>query len=178
LAREASEAELYFLQQHYRMPTRLLDWTGNPLAALYFAVKDDDSNDGALFMMDAYALADTQRASIFRGVATSRHPIFAQAMCRINRWNDSDSFPEFVLPVRPDHSDKRMMLQKSFFTFHVPGHGSLTNAENSTLKAYVVPADAKSSLKHELFLLGIDEFAIYGDLDSLSKRLRDAHRIR
>jgi hypothetical protein len=31
---DEGEAELYLLQQHYRMRTRLLDWTSNPLAAL------------------------------------------------------------------------------------------------------------------------------------------------
>src|SRR6266404_9937397 len=76
LMREAYEAELYFIEQHYRMPTRLLDWTGSPLAALYFAVKEDDSTDGALFLMDAFGLADTQNAKNFRGVATGRHPVF------------------------------------------------------------------------------------------------------
>lgn len=52
------EWEWMFLMQHHRAPTRLLDWSEGPLAALYFAVSEDKhiKKDGAVWCLDPIAL--------------------------------------------------------------------------------------------------------------------------
>ena len=44
------------MMRHYHFPTRILDWTENPLIALFFALLDKNDNDSALFMLKPYKL--------------------------------------------------------------------------------------------------------------------------
>jgi len=63
-----NDFEWMFLAQHYGLPTRLLDWSTNPLVALYFAVEKDDDTDGAVYLaprtiIDQYELFDFRTAN-------------------------------------------------------------------------------------------------------------------
>jgi hypothetical protein len=163
-----TDADIYFLQQHYRMPTRLLDWTSNALAALYFVCTEHDGEDGELFFMDAYKLSEI-------GIATSRHPVFKGAVKALVDWSHPDVLPDFIFAVRPDHFDRRMSLQRSCFTFHVPKEKVLVSTDNNSVVSWKVNGVNKSKIMRQLSLLGIDHFSVYGDLEHLAKTLTGAY---
>ena len=54
----------------------------------------------------------------------------------------------------------------------------MSSKENNTLSRLLIPATAKANIRKELFVLGVDEFGVYGDLESLSSRLKNAYGVK
>lgn len=92
-------------------------------------------------------------------------------------WADNPEFPPYILPVRPDHFERRVILQKSCFTFHDPKHPTLTKSENGSLRSFYIPQGLKGDIANQLFALGVDSFSIFGDLEGLAKRLKFAYKL-
>jgi hypothetical protein len=169
-----SPAELYLLQQHYGIPTRLLDWTNNALAALFFAVttcENKNSEGGKLFAMDAEYMRkrdNTERwygGEVFRGIATSTHPTSSNGIKRIVEWSDKAQFPDFIIPVRPANFDRRITLQRSCFTFHGSGLDVLTKDDYKTLRSFIVPETDKVKIKGGIMvIMPTDELCRAGGL--------------
>jgi hypothetical protein len=172
--------DLYFLQQHYAMPTRLLDWTTNPLVALFFACEeekpDGQESDGCMFMLDAHAVTGLwpeQNGEVF-GIATDSSPEFRAWIKYIfGETLTEEGLIQKPFPILPPHFDRRIVLQQGAFTFH-PTRKPIDNS----VYFFKVQAKAKEQIRLQLRTLNIHRFGIFGDLESLSRHLQDIHRFR
>ena len=104
------EFEWLFLAQHYGLPTRLLDWSSNPLVALFFAVERKDEVDGAVYMVkravsDQYELFDPRTADYTEEWKKEPSSVLA-----------TQPSQGTVIFVRPKYTDRRYQNQKSIFS--------------------------------------------------------------
>jgi hypothetical protein len=168
--------EIYFSAQHYGMPTRLLDWSTNPLAALFFACDGAEGHDGYVYAMDARKVIPDgalqfkgSKERLWPSVYTMRFPAVDSAV-RLAFWESpkADRKP-YVLPVRPDVVPGRIGQQSSCFTFHMHRADPVDNPTLITIK---IKALQKSVVRDELHRVNINQFTTYYELDHLSKEIR------
>jgi hypothetical protein len=161
--------------QHYRLPTRLLDWTESPLIACYFAAESDPATqehpgdaldtEGSLFALSPYMLNDSQ---IHRSVLLL--PDDPEPLASINKAFDRQ-LPEVhnILAVRPSEVAARLMVQLSVFTLHGGGRPveDLPGYEDFLIK-WDIPSGSKSKIRRQLKQLGVRESSLFPDLEHLA----------
>jgi hypothetical protein len=169
-----SMVDVYFAAQHFGMPTRLLDWSTNPLAGLYFACQGPPSASGFVYAMDARKVIPSNAkqwkdAPLYQNVMTKRHK-FVEYAVGLSFWKDpQEGYHSHILPVRPDIIPGRIGHQSSCFTLHM--HGAQT-VKNDTMIAITVAGDRKPNICAELLSLNINSFTMFNDLDHLSREIK------
>lgn len=169
--------EWIFLMQHYRVPTRLLDWTESPLAALWFAVNSSDSedmkSDGAFWCLAPLSLNKEVR---FRGRLDTELPGFGKDTI-LDNWlpdrQDEGCAQKPVAATGP-RTSSRMAAQLGNFTISDRGSEPIEEVgERKHVWRFIIPAEAKQTIAEELKLLRFTELTLFPDLDRVAAATKE-----
>ncbi len=160
-----------FLAQHYGLPTRLLDWTENPLVAAYFAVeRPDDDDDGCIWGLSPSALNANFDGSY--GLVQIRDPRVAELAEGAFK---GDQSPEATVALDGQEIDPRMLAQMSRFTLHSNRDPlDLMPDCANWLRRYIIPKDAKATIRKQLPAFGIRRSNLFPDLVNLATELKSS----
>ncbi len=157
-----------FFMQHYRLQTRLLDWTESVLFAAYFAVEKEPEKPGELWMLQPNSLNQLQLGTDFLSVPEDPRvtPLFNAAFTR-------EPYGGKIVAVGVREVDIRMMVQQSAFTLHdTPTPLEQMPNHEKFLVRFEIPAAAKGQIRRQLDHLGVSQRNLFPDLETLSKWLQ------
>jgi len=157
--RPSNDWEWLMLGQHHGLPTRLLDWTMNPLVALYFACTGDNhlSADGAVYRLSGL---DQLQPEYFS------HPDYSNPFSI-----DRDYY------IFPPHITPRITAQSSAFTVSKnpiePLEIPFIDKDRGPNDTIIIRADSKGKILKQLIDLGIGPSTLFPGIDGLCKQIAD-----
>ena len=145
----ANDWERLAVAQHYGLATPLLDWTQNPLVAVYFACRELPRSDAAVYCYMPAVFIDEKILDLM------------QTKC-----NGAGFIPRAISP--------RILNQRAVFTVHLPVTQAIVVGENPALAGEPnlarlhIPAALKDELLTMLNDYGINHVTLFPDLAGFS----------
>lgn len=174
--------DLLVLAQHHGLPTRLLDWSYNPLVALFFATKKADKNAAVYVSMGVSCIdaSNTQQDVISDSLHrfTAHYPQYKidlepiqKELCQsvpIKKIKTSkgEEVPDDVnfLCFKGKYVTPRMLAQDGCFTIH---RSLAMEISSSIVSKFIIPQEKCNEIFKHLDRLGINEKMLFPDIDGL-----------
>lgn len=150
----STDLDVLVLAQHFGLKTRLLDWTSNPLVALWFACSAPTKGDVYVYALEADKLLATD--------VYEQDP-FSRAATKV---------------IQPRQNNPRIIAQQGWFTLHRYATKNKkfvalekNPATAACLHEYRIPAGKRPELITALDRHGVSAKTIYPDLAGLCEHL-------
>ncbi|NQX98502.1 MAG: FRG domain-containing protein [Flavobacteriales bacterium] len=154
---EISDSDLLVMAQHFGLKTRLLDWSSNPLAALWFACSNYKESDAYVYVLYADEFLHTSEIDPFKN---GRTRVF-----------------------RPNLNNPRIVAQHGWFTSHkysIESKKFVALELNKKIKRSVFEIHIPNILKKEMIKAldryGVNHHTLFPDLEGLCKYLNLKHK--
>jgi hypothetical protein len=182
VADERNILEWLALMQHYKAPTRLLDWTFSFFVSLYFAVEYADSAC-AIWALDRSVLTDRMKSNF-----PQEWTLIGDGGADPNvRYRDTFEFvfqskKPLVVPVNPFKLNERLVIQQG--TFLCPGDVSKSFEDNLTeladrsfekklIKLEIADdSSLRKEILSELHRMNMNRATLFPGLDGFGESLR------
>jgi hypothetical protein len=173
----------YFLMAHYGAPTRLLDWTINPLCALYFAVSSCTVTDAAVWVIDPWVWNKVHVPGLY-GPALPGWVETNTYLWDLEEAMDTDNVDtrrKWPVAIEPPHVDRRISAQEGRFILFGTEKDLVASpnvnrrgrtGKRARLDKIIISHTKVKAIRDELDQLSINEKTLFPDLGGLGKYIR------
>ena len=177
---QKSELDFLSIAQHHGLPTRLLDWSSNPLVALYFSLigEENITNDGAIYILDTSKLTNLSEyvsevedidIAVYDCIQNIDKVFLLEHNCTNERLEAQDGL--FTIHMQPNKRYNLVSFEEyepsEWHETNEFGNEYIISDFNLPVNKIIIPSGIKSELKFNLQRVGINQQKLFPGLDGI-----------